>query len=296
MFMINLDWYRSFVAVYRLGTMTAAAGERFLTQPAITQHIAALEAALGTPLFARAARRLTPTPRARALYADVAAALDRLETVALDVRTPAAQQPPLRLGAPLEYFTECVLPRLATTRLQLSLHFDVTVHLISMLERDELDLVIATQRVASRELDYLKLADERFVLVGAVTLTPPALGSTRARNLEQIETWLLEQRWISYGPELPIIRRFWQSAFGRRPPLRPILTLPNLHAIRAAIIAGVGISLLPDYLIAPNTALSRLRVLWDAPAPVSNELWLAYRKGRRADPRIAEFRELCADS
>jgi DNA-binding transcriptional LysR family regulator len=287
--MINLEWYRSFVAVYRLGTMTAAASARFLTQPAITQHIAALESALGAPLFDRVARRLSPNARARALYTEIAPALDRLESVSLDPRATDHAQP-LRLGAPLEYFTEQALPRL--TRAQLAIHarFDVTSALIAALERDELDAAIATQRVASRALDYFKLADERFVLVGATDVAMPVLTGPRAKQTAQAESWLLGQRWISYGHELPIIRRFWQAAFGRRPALRPALVLPNLHAIRAAVVAGGGISLLPDYLLSD----APLRVLWDAPAPVNNELWLALRKGRRDDPRIVELRESLA--
>jgi DNA-binding transcriptional LysR family regulator len=292
--MINLEWYRSFVAVYRLGTMTAAASARYLTQPAITQHIAALEAALGAQLFDRIARRLSPNARARALYAEIAPALDRLESVSLDPRAVSGAQP-LRLGAPLEYFTEQALPRLTHTALTVHARFDMTAALIAALERDELDAVIATQRAASRELDFLKLADERFVLVGPSDLRMPDFGGSRAKQIAQAETWLLAQRWISYGPELPIIRRFWQATFGRRPALRPVLVLPNLHAIRAAVGAGAGISLLPDYLITgAHGQAAQPRLLWDAPAPVTNELWLALRKGRRDDPRIAELREALA--
>lgn len=290
--MINLEWYRSFVAVHRLGTMTAAASARFLTQPAITQHIAALEAALGGPLFDRIARRLTPNERGRQLYAEIAPALDRLESVSLDPNAIAAIQP-LRLGAPLEFFTEVVLPSLADSTLTVHAVFGVTPDLISSLERGELDAVIATQRVASREVDYLKLADERFALVGPSRLSLPAFGGPRAKQLAHIEAWLLEQRWISYGPELPIIRRFWQSTFGRRPAIRPVLVLPNLHAIRAAVAAGAGISLLPNYLLpdADRDGGAHLRVLWDAPAPIANELWLAARKDRRNDARLAVLRE-----
>ena len=45
--MVNLEWYRSFIAVIRAGTVSGAAQSLHLTQPAVSQHIAALESALG---------------------------------------------------------------------------------------------------------------------------------------------------------------------------------------------------------------------------------------------------------
>jgi DNA-binding transcriptional LysR family regulator len=45
--MVNLEWYRSFVQVYRVGTVSKAAEMLHLTQPAVSQHIAAFEQFLG---------------------------------------------------------------------------------------------------------------------------------------------------------------------------------------------------------------------------------------------------------
>lgn len=56
--MVNLEWYRSFVEVYRVGTTSGAVEILHLTQPAVSQHIAALESALGVVLFQRMPRRM----------------------------------------------------------------------------------------------------------------------------------------------------------------------------------------------------------------------------------------------
>ncbi len=37
--MVGFEWYRSFVAVYQTGTVSAAAQQRQMTQPAISQHV-----------------------------------------------------------------------------------------------------------------------------------------------------------------------------------------------------------------------------------------------------------------
>ena len=65
----TLDWnlLRALGAVLDLGSLTQAAARLGTSQPTLSRQIATLEAQLGTPLFARGARRLQPTPAALAL-------------------------------------------------------------------------------------------------------------------------------------------------------------------------------------------------------------------------------------
>lgn len=76
------DLYRSFLAVLREGSLSAAARSLGLTQPTLGRHVEALEAALGLPLFTRSAHGFMPTeaalalrPHAEALEASAAALL-----------------------------------------------------------------------------------------------------------------------------------------------------------------------------------------------------------------------------
>jgi DNA-binding transcriptional LysR family regulator len=79
----NWDELRTFVEVARDGSLSGAARRLGLTQPTVGRHINALEAALGSTLFTRSPRGLTPTPAALALgphaeaMAAAAAALGR---------------------------------------------------------------------------------------------------------------------------------------------------------------------------------------------------------------------------
>jgi DNA-binding transcriptional LysR family regulator len=61
------DLYRSFLAVLRLGSLSAAARTLGLTQPTLGRHIAELEATLGQPLFVRSQTGLSPTDAAQSL-------------------------------------------------------------------------------------------------------------------------------------------------------------------------------------------------------------------------------------
>ena len=102
--MARSEWLRTFVAVYRAGSVTAGARQRGLSQPAASQQLAALQALAGGPLFTRARAGVEATPRGRELFVQVADALDHLEGVlaALDGgRLPGPAV--VRIGASAEY-------------------------------------------------------------------------------------------------------------------------------------------------------------------------------------------------
>ena len=75
--MINFEWYRSSSEVYRVGTVSGAAQVLHLTPPAVSQHVAARESALGNPLFQRTSRRMVPTEAGQRLYTQIAGATGR---------------------------------------------------------------------------------------------------------------------------------------------------------------------------------------------------------------------------
>jgi len=66
---LDLNLLRVFVVVAAAGSVTRAAGQLYLTQPAISAALRRLQSNIGEPLFARSGRGLTLTPRGQSLYA-----------------------------------------------------------------------------------------------------------------------------------------------------------------------------------------------------------------------------------
>lgn len=64
----NLEWLRTFKAIYETGTLSAAAQELFISQPGVSLHLNSLEAFTGHKLFDRSARRMVPTEKGKILY------------------------------------------------------------------------------------------------------------------------------------------------------------------------------------------------------------------------------------
>lgn len=79
---MNLELYKVFYTVVRCGSLTKAAEELFISQPAVSQAIRQLEAQLGTQLFTRGHKGVQLTKQGGELiYDDVEKALKILENV-----------------------------------------------------------------------------------------------------------------------------------------------------------------------------------------------------------------------
>lgn len=66
---INLEHLKTFHCAAESGSFTGAARLRFLTQPAVSQHIQGLENALHVVLFDRSHKKITLTGEGKILYA-----------------------------------------------------------------------------------------------------------------------------------------------------------------------------------------------------------------------------------
>ena len=66
--MLNLYQLQTFVTVVSEGSMTAAADKLYLTQPAVSQQIRALEEELGVELLVRGVRQIKATPQGEILF------------------------------------------------------------------------------------------------------------------------------------------------------------------------------------------------------------------------------------
>ncbi|WP_292925765.1 LysR family transcriptional regulator, partial [Novosphingobium sp. 63-713] len=113
------DLYRTFAAVLREGSLSAAARALGLTQPSVARHVEAFEQAVGGKLFLRSQRGLSPTDRALALqpYAEelVAASAAMLRTASADPEDIAGT---VRISASEIVAAEHLPPMLAAIRRQ----------------------------------------------------------------------------------------------------------------------------------------------------------------------------------
>ena len=267
------EWLRTFVAIYRSGSVTAGAALRGLSQPAASQHLSGLERNAGAPLFTRTAGGVEPTARGRDLYARVAEQLDRLEPVLVDLdggRAPTAP-PTIRFGSSAEYFSFELVPRFDPSGPAIVASFGTDDEIIELLGRGELDVAVTSTTPARRSIASTPVDTKRFVLVA-----PPAMIPTRRlASIDQLGSWLVGKPWVAYSAELPMTRRFWLSGLGRPFAADLRLIAPDLRAVVGAVECGHGISLLPTFVCTEELARGSIAELFPVSATLPTEPWFA---------------------
>ncbi|GAB0108096.1 LysR family transcriptional regulator [Nocardia sp. JMUB6875] len=286
---MDLAQLRTFLAVYRAGSITAAAGQVGLSQPTVTTQLQALERQLGRPLFERLPRGVAPTAAAHDLAARVAAPLDALESVignGSDDSRPVAE-PPVLLGGPTELLATKVLPALApliADGVRLTVSTGLADDLLADLRVGTLDLALSTIRPRGRSVLAETLADEEFILVAAPKLAARTdLNRLRANDFTGTPL-------VAYAADLPIVRRYWRHVFGTRLEAEPGLVIPDLRAVLAAVVAGAGISVLPSYLCSGELASGAMQLLNDPEDAPINTIYLARRVGGPTRPHVDRVR------
>jgi DNA-binding transcriptional LysR family regulator len=172
-----------------------------------------------------------------------------------------------------------VLAAGVTVRTRLGLADD----LLGDLASGQLDLVVSTRRPRRHGLHVQPLCDEEFVLVAspalAARLEPDLLADRPARALADLPL-------LAYAEDLPVVRPWWRHVLGGPPPRRAALVVADLRGLRAAALAGAGMTVLPRYLCADDLATGRLVVPVPTDDPPINTLYLATRTATRQEPHI----------
>ena len=194
---ITLRHLRIFEAVARHGSISRAAGELHLTQPAVTKSIAGLEAMLGVKLFDRAAHGVEPTLLGLSFAPRAVAIFDELRRAAQDLALVSrGEKGTLRVGIvpmPAIPFLPVAVGRLADEHpnIFVSVVEDRETELVDRLRSRDVDIAILRLSLidAGSDMQVAPLFDEQLCIVASKD--HPLAGS---KHLSWAQ--LLQERWI----------------------------------------------------------------------------------------------------
>ncbi len=281
--------------VSRAGTHAAAAARLGITASAVGQQLKALEARLGVVLFERVGRRARLTAAGEALVARLGEHLPALDA-ALEAAGEAqrAVRGEVSLGGPWPFFRYWLRPRLPGLlerhpELRLDVRFDVPSRVARRLLDGELDLGILGLLPEAPGLETRPVAQEGFVAVAAPAYVKRWGVPRSARDFQA-------HRFIAFDADLAMLGPWWRAAFGtrERAPERVVCRIANLAEMLALAEAGMGIAVLPDYLVEPAVRAGRVEVL--EPERRSSRrprgtLWVAWRKAAAPTARFLAVRD-----
>lgn len=285
-----LDWdkLRIFHAAAEAGSFTHAAERLHLSQSAISRQVSALEQDIGVPLFHRHARGLILTEQGELLYRTAHDVLLKLEAVRVRLsETTDSPSGKLRVTTTVGLGSGWLTDRMQEFT---ELYPDIEVQLL--LDNEELDVSMrhADCAIRLRQPQQPDLIQRKLFTVHMHVYASPAYLNRHGKP-EHISDFDHHQI-ITFGEPAPnyLLDVNWLEVAGRpaNNPRSPLLQINNMPSIKRAAQLGIGIAMLPDYMVGHDAGLVQLDIDADVP---SFSGFFCYPEELRGSAKLRAFRD-----
>ncbi|WP_407437372.1 LysR substrate-binding domain-containing protein [Lelliottia sp.] len=284
--MDKLRGMETFIAVVESGSFTGAASRLEMSAVMVGKYIALLETQLGTRLLERNTRRQSLTDAGRVYFDEAKRVLEQVSIAESAVeRLRAAPAGTLRVSAPTS-FGGCVIAPLTATFLQLwpdvRVELDLTNRRVDLVD-EGIDLAIRIGDIHHDDLVAKYLCPYRMVICAAPEYLArhgtPQTPSDLVDHLCLSHTvWTARNEWRLPGVEGEV--RWKRDA---------ILRCNDGYGLRMAAIAGAGLLLQPEVLVAEELAKGKLIHVLEDFTPEPRPVHLLWRQDLRPLPKLTHF-------
>lgn len=279
---MKLEGLSTFVAVAETGSISAAARRLGLSKSVVSDRLAELERSLGAPLLHRSTRKLSLTEDGTSFLESAAQITRDVEAAAVMVaERRGTLRGPLRISAPVTFGRLHLGPALygfLRRHPEVELTLDLDDRRVDA-AADGYDAVVRHGPIADSRLTVWRLAPSRRVLVAS----PDYLEQHGAPgSLSALE----EHRGIFYTNRSHLDWRFIGPGEPRVVRGRHALRVNNGDVMRDAALAGLGIALLPTFIVNADVKAGKLNTI-DLEAETEPEfIYVAHPEGRRASTKL----------
>lgn len=247
---MDIRGLRYFVAIVDCGSLTKAAEQVCVAQPALSQQLAALEADLGVPLLLRSPKGVAPTEAGMTLYRNARTIMKQLELTRSEVRaTGAGVSGTVAVGLPTTAAAVLAMPlvravRAAFPEIRLQLFESMSGYIGELLANSRLDFAILFRDSDSRAVELEPLAEESLCLIGQPASPLPAKQATV--ELKALDGLPLVLPSGAQGLRLLVERVFAQAGIA----LNVVADLDSLPCLLSAAQEGLACTILPASALA----------------------------------------------
>ncbi|MFB4391164.1 MULTISPECIES: LysR family transcriptional regulator [unclassified Pseudomonas] len=281
-----LNALRAFEATARLNSVSQAAGQLHVTHGAVSRQIKVLEEHLGVALFVKDGRGIKLTDAGIRLRDASFEAFDRLRGVCAELSRDV-QEAPFVLGCSGSLLARWFIPRLGRLNAdlpQLRLHLSAGEGDLDP-RRPGLDaLLVYAEPPWPADMQVHVLAEER---IGPV-LSPHCPGFARLRDAPAnalagealLHTTSRPQAWPTWAEQHALTPG--ELTFGQ--------AFEHLYYLLEAAVAGLGVAIAPQPLVADDLRAGRLAAPWGfSPTPAALALWVPRRAADGRAEQLAQW-------
>lgn len=276
---ISLQQLRLFEAVARLKSITRAAEEKYLTQPAVSIQMKKLEEAVGMPLLETVGRQLHLTVAGQQLFdasRDILRRLADLDASLTDLQGEVAGPINLVVVSSAKYFLPYLLGNFISRYPKVEPRLQVTnrAHLLKRLDANEDHLYIMGQ--VPEELPVVEYPFLENILVVVARPDHP-LAEQKNISLKTIAEQRMVGRELGSGTRKAVDELFSQAKLK----VVPYMELGGADEIKHGVMAGLGLAVLSLHSLQLELAAHKLVVLDVEKFPLRRRWYAVHPKGKQ---------------
>ena len=282
---MTLYQFKLFLVIAKCGSLTKAALELRMTQPALTHQMKLLQESYGAALYIRTLHGIVLTPAGERLVLGIEPILELVGKLRSDVgglapgQVRKTRQNVLRVGG-TDAASIVLLPNLLARfhaqhpHITLEFRTRTSDHLERMVANGSMDLAVTARQPVSNKLQYELLRTERVALFVA---TSHRLATRRQLQIDEVLTEPLIVRGGRNGDGvtdqalLQLHRRVSSLKIG--------MYCDGPTAIKAAVAQGIGVGMVFEETLKPEVAAGRFKILNIRDLHLEGESYIVYAKG-----------------
>jgi len=290
---MNFDQLKTFHKVAMTGSFTKAAKKIFLTQPAVSQQIQALESSLGIALFDRSGKKVRLTSEGEILLSYT----NRLFNLYEEIETLFGQLQGLEKGKVTlgstavmgTYFLPKIIGRYNKKYpgIEIDLCMGNSDNVHNMLLEGKVDLGFAGRLKAHTKLSRIPIHREKLFLVSA-----PDNPLSAKKSVTVDELGKTPFIWREKGTQTRLLVEGWfEKMVGRDYPKKSI-ELQNVEAAKRTVVEGYGITITPEIAVRREIHLGLLKSIALVGFDLYFDYYLFYLKGKTFSKAAEAFIEM----
>ena len=288
---MTLTQIRYFLGIAAAGTMSGAARQMGVAQPALSLQIAHLEGELGQPLFIRHGRGMALTEvgqRFRGRAVEILRQVDLVrEELSSDAESPSGTVAiGMATAANMAFSVDLLVSaRRRFPRMKVQLVESMSGFLLEWVERGRIDMAIVYDAMAHAALSVEHLLTERLYLIAGPGSDAWGLSAVTFADLVGFPL-------IVPGKQHRLGQLIQQMAATRRIPLDIAIEVDSTYSIKKLVGRGEGCSILSAHAVREEVERGELRAVPIEGSGITRSIDLVINPLRKHNPSVATVRRL----
>ncbi len=241
--MVNLEWFRSFRAVYKTKSLSKASELLMISQPTVSQHIAALENQMGQKLFTRKSKGVIETEEGKLLNTMVSGLLEQLEIVEDKITNSNSDvKKILKIGVSPHLYKSIFCKHIPNLGEHVHVTFGTKQELKTLVENGTIYCALVTEEMNTFDLICDHIYGQGLVLAASNDINLEEFEEAFKNSVVEAELWLNKQIWYSHDANTSFIKNYWLLALNKkRPTIIPNYIIPNEHEVLYQLSRNTGV-------------------------------------------------------